>query len=75
MKPGLSRPVSVFDHRPEVSVFDLQILQTTVCGSNTDTGFSRPVAVFFSNTATGLDNPGFKWLPNIHCKSGVLPVI
>ena len=24
---------------------------------------------------TGLDNPGFKWLPNIYCKSGVLPVI
>ena len=23
----------------------------------------------------GLDNPGFKWLPNIHFKSGVLPVI
>ena len=23
----------------------------------------------------GLDNSGFKWLPNIHFKSGVLPVI
>ena len=74
--------------RPWVSVFDLQTwglgIWTGDLGChclNSRPGVSvfdhRPeVSVFDPQTwASGLDNPSFKWLPNIHCKSGVLPVI
>ena len=74
--------------RPGISIFELQTLGLSIwtadqgshclnCRPGVSVFDRRPeVSVFDLQTwPTGPDNPGFKWLPNIHCKYGVLPVI
>ena len=74
--------------RPGISIFELQTLGLSIwtadqgshclnCRPGVSVFDRRPeVSVFDLQTwPTGPDNPGFKWLPNIHFKSGVLPVI
>ena len=55
--------------RPGVSLFELQTWDLSIWSQ------TWGLSIWPADLATGLDNPGFKWLPNIHCKSGVLPVI
>ena len=64
-------------YRPRSSGLDgrQSLVRQVSVGQSDPTSYGPRSAVNYTIGHTGLDNPSFQWFSNLHCKSGVLPVI